>query len=196
MMVSLEACVTNDDSLDAGVAVKLQGLGGEEPLAALIVRGRRFEDPRHGRPWLIVRAFVRAVGPGSRSGRRNARLDGARCPRQSAPVSPPPRITTCRSVASIEVGARVAHREIRPLRDRSSRDTRRRGSAPGTGMQPRSRRTQGQDHGVELGLQLCERRRLAHRDAGVEGDAGGLHDREASIEDGLLQLELGNAVAQ
>src|SRR5665213_370078 len=53
--------IANDDSFDSLVTVELEGLGREAPLPALVVRGRRLENPRHGGPGLIVGPIIRGT---------------------------------------------------------------------------------------------------------------------------------------
>ena len=84
------------------VAEELLGADGVDPLAALLVRA-----------WRPGRSSGRSATAGApaRSSRRPrhdlelgdrcARPAGGRCPRQSAPVSPPPMMTTCLPCAVI-----------------------------------------------------------------------------------------------
>ncbi len=93
-------------------------------------------------------------------------------------------------------GLAIAHRAIRRLEVRHcgvhagqfrSRDR----------DEPGPRRTERQQHRVEVALQINERRcGVAHAHAGVERDARGRHHRQAAIEDGLFEFELRYAVAQ
>ena len=127
--------------------------------------------------------------------------DSAPCrievPMQSEPVSPPPITTTCLPVARIgaDVARRFAadaavllrqeiHREVDALevaaRDRQV--ARRFGAA-------------GQRHRVVVLEQLLGRQIDADMRAVVEGHALGLHLLDADVDDALLHLEVGNAVA-
>ena len=54
----------------------------------------------------------------------------------------------------------------------------------------------GEQHGVEVGDADARRHVDADVDARPEHHAFGLHDRQPAIEEALLHLELGNAVAQ
>ena len=50
--------------------------------------------------------------------------------------------------------------------------------------EPGTRRTQGEQHGVEVALQIAQRRgRVTDAHVGVEGDARGRHHGQATIED-------------
>ena len=146
------------------VAVELQGLGREPSLATLVVGRGRLEDPRHRRPGLVLRTLVGRAIEDLDLHDRSARPDGARCPRQSAPVSPPPRMTTWRSSASMAVGVVVAHRAVgrfevghRRVHAGELRARHR--------DQSRARRAEGEHDGVEVALQVrraaCRRRRRA-----------------------------------
>ena len=118
-------------------------------------------------------------------------------PRQSAPVSPPPMITTC-----LPVGGDLVRRPRSPSATRlacgrysiawwmppSSR--------PGTG---RSRATVAPDRehdGVVPLAQLLAGEVAADVDAGAEDRALAAHLVEPPVEVRLLHLELGDAVAQ
>jgi hypothetical protein len=81
--------------------------------------------------------------------------------------------------------------------------------APGHRQVARLLGAAGQQHGVEVGLQLRRRDgflgpvgdlaalgQLAHQHAGAEHDALGLHLLHAAVDVRLLHLEVGNAVAQ
>src|SRR6266545_4635697 len=54
----------------------------------------------------------------------------------------------------------------------------------------------GEDDGVELLAEPLHGQALAHVDAGLEADPRRLHEPEAPLEEALLHLEFGNAVAQ
>lgn len=59
-----------------------------------------------------------------------------------------------------------------------------------------SRRADREHDGVVRLLQIGGGDVRAHRDAGDEGDAFGLENRAAAVDDGLVELETGNAVAE
>ena len=126
--------------------------------------------------------------------------DAAPCrcavPRQSAPVSPPPRMTTCLPAAVIGVSSRspcctrLAHGQVlHGLVDAAE-------LAALDGQLARQRRPRGDDDGVVALAQVRAGEVDADRDARPEARALGLHLREPLVEVALLHLELGDAVAQ
>src|SRR5688500_14942778 len=68
--------------------------------------------------------------------------------------------------------------------------------APGHAKLPRDLCAAGEQHGVELVAQLLHVQVAAHFDAGLEVDALGLELSEPQIEHFLLELEVGDAVAE
>jgi hypothetical protein len=82
---------------DVAVVVAEEALGVDrvDPLAALLVRRRDAVDHRVGRPRHRVSARASGGGAGSRTGAPTAAPWRCAVPRQSAPVSPPPMMTTC-----------------------------------------------------------------------------------------------------
>ena len=68
--------------------------------------------------------------------------------------------------------------------------------APGDLEVPRPLRSSGQDDGVEVLAERLDGQCLAHVHARREGDPRRFHQREAAVENALLHLELGDAVAE
>ena len=127
-------------------------------------------------------------------------MDAAPCrvavPRQSAPVSPPPMITTFLPAAVIwsvdglaqggPVGLRqVLHRLVQATQ-----------LAPGDRQVARLGGADGEHDGVVPVLQALGGQVLADVDAGPEHGALAAHLVQAPVEVLLLHLELGDAVAQ
>src|ERR671926_108884 len=95
-------------------------------------------------------------------------------PRQSALVSPPPRMTTFLPAAEISTAEFAAgHVEVASLQG-----------------------ADGEDDGVELVLELFRGRVLADVGAGAELDALLFHDGDAAVDDPLLDLVVGDAVSE
>ena len=118
-------------------------------------------------------------------------------PMQSEPVSPPPMTTTCLPPARMGVmllsGSPVTRwfcwrQEIHGEMDAIELAARDRQVARLFGAA-------GEGDGVVLGRQFLDGDVLADMDAGVERDALGLHLLDAPVDDGLVELEVGDAVA-
>ncbi len=192
--------VGDPDRGDVAGAVVDELLHGdaEDPVAALLVRRVVAQD----RPARSATGAGRRLGPRAGSGYWSSWMTSAApwrwaTPRQSAPVSPPPMITTCLPAASIGVvscrpattrlaGHQVFHGQVYagqlPARCR-------RGVPAGQGAR-------GEQHGVEAFAQVVGGDVDADVDAGGEDDALGLHLGEPGVHDVLLDLEVGDAVAQ
>ena len=119
-------------------------------------------------------------------------------PRQSAPVSPPPMMTTCLPAAEIAPSVRdgVALAASVLLRQVLHREVHARQIAARHGQVARPAGAAGQDHGVEVAPQVAGGDVHADVHAGPEHHALGLQQLEPPIEHALLHLELGDAVAQ
>ena len=119
-------------------------------------------------------------------------------PMQSEPVSPPPITTTCLPVARIGVtlpsGSPLTRRfccgrkSIAKWMPLSSR--------PGIGRSRGFSAPPVEHHRVVVVSSSLDRQVDADMGAVVEGHAFGLHLRDAAVDEVLLHLEVGNAVAQ
>ena len=116
-------------------------------------------------------------------------------PRQSAPVSPPPMITTCLPSARIWSVDLLAERDPVGLREVLHRLVDAAELTPGRRQVARRRGAHRQHDGVVAVAQLRAGERLADVDAGPEDGALATHLVEPAVEDLLLHLELGDAVA-
>ena len=126
--------------------------------------------------------------------------DAAPCrcavPRQSAPVSPPPMITTCLPSAVIGRRVDVALLHVVGPRQVLHRLVDALGFAAGRGqVAPRGGPAREHDR-VELAAELLGRDVRADVDRRLEDRALVAHLGQAPVEPGLLHLELGDAVAQ
>ena len=169
-----------------------------DPLAALFVRRRGPEDVGPLRPGVVrVPRVGRPLGSSS-----NWWTDSAPCrwavPRQSAPVSPPPMITTrLPSAEMISAGATwsPASRRFCWVRYSTAKWTPP-SSRPGI-WRSRAHGVPPAEHDrVELPPQAGYGEIDADLDAGPELDAFGRHQRQPAIDEALFELELGNAVPQ
>ncbi len=117
---------------------------------------------------------------------------------QSEPVSPPPITTTCLPPARISFtpSERLAGDAPVLLRQEIHREMDAVELAAGDRQIARLLGAAGQRHRVVFGEQLVGRQVDADMDAVMEGDALGLHLLHADVDDALLHLEVGNAVAQ
>jgi hypothetical protein len=106
---------------------------------------------------------------------------------QSLPVSPPPITTTC--VRLLRNAAVLLRQEIHREMDAVE-------VAAGDRQVARGFRAAGQCQRVILVQHLARVEVAADMDAVMEGDALGFHLRHAAIDDGLLHLEIGNAISQ
>ena len=118
-------------------------------------------------------------------------------PRQSAPVSPPPTMTTClpsavegRAAAEIALAGPVGQRQVvHGLVDPGQLPARHRQLAPRHGPDR-------DHHGVVSPPEIGGAQAGAHRDAGAETGAFRAHLLQPPLEVALLQPELGNPVPQ
>ena len=166
-----------------------------DPLAALLVRARR---PGRSSGRSATAGLGRALRGGC--GMISSWVtDAAPCrcavPRQSAPVSPPPMMTTCLPAAVIGDG-RVALRPGWPAAGTPSPGGCRRARGPAPAGRAATVRADGEHDRVVARPQLRRRDVDADVDAGAEPRALGPHLLEPPVEVALLHLELGDAVAQ
>ena len=117
-------------------------------------------------------------------------------PRQSAPVSPPPMMTT--SLPSAVIGGACSVALLHPVgRDEVlHRQVDAREVAAGRRQVAAEGRAAGEHDGVVLRPQLLDGDVDADVDAGAEDRALGAHLLQPAVQDRLLHLELGDAVAQ
>ena len=119
-------------------------------------------------------------------------------PRQSAPVSPPPMITTRLPVAEhgrLAVDP-VARAEPVLLRQKIHGEVDAVQLAAGNVQIARMLGAAGQQNGVELRAKVFHRDVAADVRVGPEHDAFRYHLLQAAVQELLFQLEIGNAVAQ
>ena len=129
-------------------------------VAAFFVSGRRAEDVRPVRPWIVRGAFRRRFG-------QQFELHDGRAPwrwavpRQSAPVSPPPMMTTCLVLRADEfgIGNRIAFAAFVLQRQVLHREMDAIQIAPGHGQIARRCRATGQKNRIEVAVRVPQRRR-------------------------------------
>ena len=144
--------------------------------AAAVGRTRRDLELPHARGALAV-GGAEAVGAGVAAAEDDHALAASRRASRRRPTV----VAGDDAVLLLEVRHREVHaREV----------------APGTSSGARLRGADGEAHGVEVLAELLARDRAADVDAGAELDALGRHLLEPAIEQALLHLEVGDAVAE
>ena len=119
-------------------------------------------------------------------------------PMQSEPVSPPPMTTTC--LPSARIGMTLPSGSSLTRRFCCGRNSMAKwmpsSSRPGIGRSRGFSAPPASTTASWLGDQLGDVELDADMDVAVEGDALGLHLRDAAVDVALLHLEVGDAVAQ